>query len=565
MLERLPAARKRVAGGVVLGISLGLFVILCLAPDMGAFLHRDRSNRWEAERNLTTDAGQSHLSINFARSMAVDQYGGVHVVWFDNRHGEHRVYYRQSLNGGTDWEAERQLSGGPFLQERPSIAASGSVIFVVWHDARHGGHTIYLRKSNDRGLTWEPEQRISSANGSAYPSVAASGSHVYVIWGDTRDGQAETYLRVSTDAGISWGSEVRISSTPWDSWVPTIAASGDNVYVAWVDTQDGNEEQYFRQSANRGATWGPIRRLTADDANSWASTLATAGDTVHLVWFDQKDSPVQPREAELKLAEAMRLLGLEYEPGPAGVVVTLPEEAAWRRIPEILQLVRQEESVWIRRGGDAARLNAIMTAFEELGRRNAPAMARERKLDEALALMNLVYSPGPPPTDLPRGDHDAARRQRIADMMWQIQEQAPSWVAAGGDSSRLDAVLREFQRMRELSISEWEIYHMRSIDGGLTWSTATRLTDAPGASLRPSVAISGAQVVVAWFDDRSGESEVHFKESLDGGQSWEPEVRLTTSPGASILPTIATFDGRVHVLWGDGRDGNAEIYYKRRR
>ncbi|MBS4053395.1 MAG: hypothetical protein KGZ64_01290 [Thermaerobacter sp.] len=71
-----------------------------------------------------------------------------------------------------------------------------------------------------------------------------------------------------------------------------------------------------------------------------------------------------------------------------------------------------------------------------------------------------------------RGDHDAARRQRIADMMWQIQEKAPSWVAAGGDSSRLDAVLREFRRMRELSVSEWEIYHMRSIDGGLTWSPA---------------------------------------------------------------------------------------------
>ncbi|MBS4053224.1 MAG: exo-alpha-sialidase [Thermaerobacter sp.] len=565
MLERLLAVRKWVAGGVVLGVALSLFVILRLVPDMGVYPHRDRSIRWEAERNLTTDAGQSHLSVNFARSMAIDKYGGVHVVWFDNRHGEPRVYYRQSKNGGLDWESERQISGGPFLQEQPSIAASGSAIFVVWHDGRHGGHTVYLRKSNDRGLTWEPEQRISSTNGSAYPSVAASGSHVYVIWGDVRDGQTEVYLRVSTDGGTSWGSEARISSTPWDSWVPTIAASGDNVYVAWVDAQDGNEEQYFRQSANRGATWGQIRRLTEDDANSWASTLAVDRETVHLVWFDQKDSPVQPLKAELKLAEAMRLLGLQYEPGPAGVVVTLPEEAAQRRITEKMQLVRREESVWIRRGGDAARLNAIMTAFDDLGRRNAPAMARERKLNEALALMNIVYSPSSPPTDLPRGDHDAARRQRIADMMWQIQEKAPSRVAAGGDSSRLDAVLREFRRMRELSVSEWEIYHMRSLDGGLTWSPATRLTDAPGGSQRPSVAISGEHVVVAWFDYRHGESEVYFKESLDAGQSWEPEVRLTTSPGPSILPTIATFDGRVHVLWSDGRDGNAEIYYKRRK
>jgi len=59
----------------------------------------------------------------------------------------------------------------------------------------------------------------------------------------------------------------------------------------------------------------------------------------------------------------MQLLGLKYEPGPAGVVVNLPEEAAQRRITEKLQLVRREESVWVRRGGIMMRLgdNALPT------------------------------------------------------------------------------------------------------------------------------------------------------------------------------------------------------------
>lgn len=518
---------------------------------------------WEPDRRLTSDGANSRLAINFARSMAIDGNGGVHAVWFDDRVGANRIYYRRSENEGADWQPEIALADFPSVQEMPAIAASASSVYVVWQDTRDGGLSIYFKRSADGGRTWFPELRLSSSGGSAYASVAASGSNVYVVWGDNRDGQAETYVRASTDGGITWGPGTLVSETPWDSWVPTIAAAGDKVYVAWVDTQDGNEEEYFRRSTDRGMTWEPVQRLTTNDANSWAPTLAVAGDTVHLVWFDQKDSPVQPFEAENKLNGAMDLLGLKYELPPRGVVVPNPEELAKRRATEKLELIYKQMQAWIAGGGDESKLRALLNALEALGSSGAPYIVKEMKVDEAVALMGLTYSPGPLAAATPKIDQPQARAMRIAASLWRIRDAAPGWAAKGGDSAVLERILREFQKMYDLASSEWEVYYMRSTDHGATWQPASRLTYAPGSSQRPSITASGKRLFVSWFDSRDGNSEVYFKESADRGESWGPDERLTTAQGESVLPTIAAGTGRVHIVWSDTRDGNPEIYYKR--
>ncbi len=520
---------------------------------------------WEPDRRLTFDGANSRLAVNFARSMAIDGNGGVHVVWFDDRAGTSRVYYRRSENEGVDWQPEIALSDNPSTQEMPAIAASGSSVFAVWQDTKDGGLSIYFKRSIDGGRTWLPELRLSSSGGSAHASVAVSGSNVYVVWGDNRDGQAETYVRASNDGGVNWGPETLVSETPWDSWVPTIAAEGDRVYVGWVDTQDGNEEEYFRHSSDRGVTWEPIQRLTMDEANSWAPTLAAAGGAVHLVWFDQKDSPVQPFEAENKLNEAMDLLGLKYEPAAKGVVVPNPEELAKRRATEKLELIQKEAPAWVAAGGDEAKLRAILKALEALGITGAPYIVKEMKVDEAVTLMGLTYSPGPLVAATPKVDQPQARAMRVAASLWRIRDAAPAWAANDGDPAVLERILREFQRMYETASSEWEIYYMRSKDGGATWEPEKRLTYAPGTSQRPSIAAMGNHLFVTWFDSRDGNNEIYFKESADGGEGWGPDVRLTAALGDSTLSTIAATDGRVHVVWSDTRDGNPEIYYKRGR
>ncbi len=329
-----------------------------------------------------------------------------------------------------------------------------------------------------------------------------------------------------------------------------------------MDTRDGNEEEYFKRSTDAGLTWGPDTRLTRNPANSWAPSLAVSGDTVHLVWFDQKDSPVQPLEAEEKLNDAMRFLGLPLEPAPAGVMVPHPEYSAKRRAEERLRLILEAAPAWIERGG-ATALRKILQELEDLGRAGASYLEKERKLDQALKLLGLSYTPGPN-DDLPKIYYLDAMGLRVADKMKQIQKAAPAWVARGGDPMRLEALLKEFERTMSLATTEWEIYYRRSTDGGATWEPETRLTNAPGPSQRPSLAVVGDELHTVWFDGRDGNAEVYAKQSEDGGETWGPDTRLTNAPGDSLNASVA-FSGRhLHVVWFDRREGNAEIYYKRR-
>jgi hypothetical protein len=418
----------------------------------------------------------------------------VHVVWYDDRDGVFRVWYKRSDDGGATWSDDVPLSLPGTHAEHPSIAVSELNVHVVWHDVRDGFPRVHYRRSVDRGRSFGEDRLLAPyASGSAHASVAVDGHDVHAIWVDNREGHGEVYTRRSADDGASWSPEARLSDVPYDSYVPTIAASAGRVYAGWVDTGDGNEEEHFRASDDRGVSWGPISRLTYNGANSWAPSIAANGATVHFVWFDQQDAPIQPREAERMLGDMMIVVGLPFTPTPDGVIVTVANAA------------------------------------------------------------------GPPQTMF----YGEAIMVNVRNMMAQIAQAALQWVSRGGDPRWLEVAMKSFERAIRLAMSEWEIYYVRSDDAGRTWSVPTRLTYAPGTSLRPSIAIDGDNVHLAWFDGRGGNSQIFFKRSRDAGRSWEPDVRITQSNGEASLASIAVHEGIAHVVWSDTRGGNPAIWYRR--
>ncbi|MGP8215917.1 MAG: T9SS type A sorting domain-containing protein [Bacteroidia bacterium] len=168
------------------------------------------------------------------------------------------------------------------------------------------------------------------------------------------------------------------------------------------------------------------------------------------------------------------------------------------------------------------------------------------------------------------------------------------------------------------------IYYTRSVDTGHTWSAPIAITDTASKAAMPSIAVSGRNIHVVWWDSLNektnftsaglfGNSSFYIH-SLDGGNTWvgktcidsssvfwpgiavsgstvlvsldkggfdstivwltkstdngntfsaEQQVSTRTGKGRSEDQSTATDGKYIHMTWNDNRSGTMQIYYRR--
>ncbi len=355
--------------------------------------------QWQTDSRLTNDPSASYTSINNAHCIASNG-NFVHVTWYDNRDGNSEIYYKRSNNRGISWGTDTRLSNDPNTSNFHSIAVSGQYVYVVWEENRDGNREIYYKRSTDEGESWGLDTRLTNnSSPSGQPSINACSSNVHIVWRDDRMGNLEVFYKRSTDYGTTWGNDTLLSDFPNWSWLPSVAVTGQYVHVVWNDQRNGSGEIYYKGSTDGGISWDIDKRLSNNPLESYNPTIAAEGLLVNVVWQDRRDG-------------------------------------------------------------------------------------------------------------------------------------------------------------------NYEIYYIRSTDGGMNWGTETRLTNDFNISYYPSLAVSGSSLHLVWQDIRSAYYGIYYKQSTDAGINWSADSTLSNSTGSSIYPSIAVSGSFLHVLWTDDRDGNNEIYYK---
>ena len=259
-----------------------LFVLL-------SFISLKTNAQWVADVRLTIDPGFSITTVNHAWCVAASG-DTVHVVWQDNREGNNEIYYKRSTDGGISWGSDTRLTSNSATSEYPSVSVSGSDVHVIWDDGRDGNFEIYYKRSTDGGASWGADTRLTTNSAASYgPSSTVSGLAVHVVWRDDRDGNIEIYHKRSIDGGISWGADTRLTIDPSVSWLPSVSVSDSLGHVIWWDSRDGNDEIYYKRSADGGASWGIDTRLTTNSAASVYPCVSTSALFVHVVWYDYRD------------------------------------------------------------------------------------------------------------------------------------------------------------------------------------------------------------------------------------------------------------------------------------
>jgi len=220
----------------------------------------------------------------------------VHVIWQDAREdASSEIYYKRSVDGGTTWSSDTRLTTSVgFASWWPSIAVSGNNVHVVWRDNRDANIEIYYKRSIDGGTNWSSDIRLTTNTAESWnPSVAVSGDTVHVVWSDSHisGSNFEIYYNRSINNGTSWGADTRLTNATGASHFPSVAVEGSNVHVVWQDPRPGvSNDIFYIHSADNGTTWGSDTNLTnVSGTQKYLPGVVAAGGNVHVVWRDLRD------------------------------------------------------------------------------------------------------------------------------------------------------------------------------------------------------------------------------------------------------------------------------------
>jgi hypothetical protein len=107
------------------------------------------------------------------------------------------------------------------------------------------------------------------------------------------------------------------------------------------------------------------------------------------------------------------------------------------------------------------------------------------------------------------------------------------------------------------------IFFRSSTDNGTTFGNAINLShDNNGTSSSPQIAVSGSNVYVVWSDSSTGNGDIYYKKSTDGGDNFGAKKNLSKNAGNSLTPQIAVSGSNVYVVWMDNSPGNYIVYFK---
>jgi hypothetical protein len=117
------------------------------------------------------------------------------------------------------------------------------------------------------------------------------------------------------------------------------------------------------------------------------------------------------------------------------------------------------------------------------------------------------------------------------------------------------------------SANTQNIQSIESADNGKTWSEPVNISNSMNVASQSTIALErNGALDAAWCEDSGDESkpDVFFARSVDGGKTWTKPVDVSNTPGESSYPSIAvSSDNSVHIVWCDTSKGkrNRDIYY----
>jgi hypothetical protein len=212
----------------------------------------------------------------------------IFATWGDISSGRAQTFFAVSANGGTSFgtfSLGSTPSGETDLHQEMAVA--GNSVFLTWTNQTSSSDNTMFAASNNNGGSFAAALNLNKAVvNDLNPEVAASGTNVYDTWSEASGGNTEVLYRASANNGASFGNLLNLSNVPGTSNETTIAASGSNVHVAWIESGTLNNGVYFASSSDSGSTFAAPFNLISDSLSS-NPLVAGSGSYAFVGWLDE--------------------------------------------------------------------------------------------------------------------------------------------------------------------------------------------------------------------------------------------------------------------------------------
>ena len=140
-------------------------------------------------RRVSHDEWRTDACPHHGPTIAISSSGKIHVAWFTQGSARSGVFYANSANEGETYSKPQRIGAEGENVSRPYLLALGRSIWLVWKQFDGKQTSIYLKKSQDDGKTWDLPVIISQTMGySDHPLLVSNGKQVYLSWLTRFDG-----------------------------------------------------------------------------------------------------------------------------------------------------------------------------------------------------------------------------------------------------------------------------------------------------------------------------------------------------------------------------------------
>ena len=251
----------------------------------------DRGNIWNPVIELEDTAYvRSHYFPDLANDED-DLIIGSCFYKYDE-HGYNLGYFRSSDSGISWSELVPIFPYYNFDQSNyGSLSNIGRRLYFAYNEYDHD--SIYVLISPDWGETWNGRGK-NVAFLSSTPqemTVRASGDNVYLVWVNESSYPVAGHYSRSTDQGLTWSDEIVFTEDERGGQMPYIAICDTHVVVNWVGYQYSPHaftgDLFIKQSFDGGATWGEEQVLT-DSHRVWMGSVYIEDSLIVATWQDTR-------------------------------------------------------------------------------------------------------------------------------------------------------------------------------------------------------------------------------------------------------------------------------------